>query len=293
MRQYLILGVGIIAISSASILIKLCAAPSMVIAMYRLAFASLFFITTAGVKKNNPLQDFHKKDLGLAFFSALFLCVHFAAWITSLSYTSVASSVVLVSTSPVFVAIGSIFFLKEKPGKLLIWGIAITLIGAVILSYRELGVGKNSLFGNALALAGAIGIAGHYLIGKVLRARIDTFSYVTVVYSITALFLILISGFLRNSFFDYNANTYLLFFLIAFVPQVIGHTTLNWALKLFSAATVAVITLSEPIGASILAFFLLGEKINGMQCLGGLVILTGVAFALRGEINHNRSASGK
>ena len=234
MRQYIILGVGILAISSASILIKLCAAPSMVIAMYRLAFASLFFIITAGVKKNNPLQDFHKKDLRLAFFSALFLCVHFAAWITSLSYTSVASSVVLVSTSPVFVAIGSIFFLKEKPGKLLIGGIAFTLIGAVILSYRELGVGKNSLFGNALALAGAIGIAGHYLIGKVL-------------------------------------------------PQVIGHTTLNWALKLFSAATVAVITLSEPIGASILAFFLLGEKITGMQSLGGLVILTGVAFALRGE----------
>ncbi len=283
MRQYLILGVGIIAFSSAAILIKLCNAPSLVIAMYRLAFAALFFITTAGVKKNNPLRDFKKEDLGLAFFSALFLCIHFAAWITSLDHTSVASSVVLVSTSPVFVALGSIFFLKEKLGRLLVWGIAITLIGAMILSSKELGVGKSSLLGNALALAGAIGIAGHYLIGKVLRARIDTFSYVTVVYSITALFLILISGFLGHSFFDYRTDTFLLFFLIAFVPQVIGHTTLNWALKLFSAATVAVITLSEPIGASILAFFLLGETITAMQFLGGFIILTGVALALRGE----------
>ncbi len=290
MRHYLRLGIGIIAISSASILIKFCDAPSMVIAMYRLAFASLLFITTAGVKKTNPLNKFHKRDLGLAFFSALFLCGHFAAWITSLDHTSVASSVVLVSTSPVFVAIGSIFFLKQKPGKLLIFGITFTLIGAVILSSKEFGVGKNSLFGNVLALAGAIGIAGHYLIGKVLRARIDTFSYVTIVYSITALFLVFISGFLRNSFFDYNANTYLLFFLIAFVPQVIGHTTLNWALKLFSATTVAVITLSEPIGASILAFFLLGEKITGLQFLGGFIILTGVAFALRGD-KHNRAIS--
>jgi len=283
MRHYLILGVGIIAISSAAVLIKLCDAPSMIIAMYRLAFASLFFITTAGVKKTNPLREFHKKDLGLAFFSALFLCLHFAAWITSLDHTSVASSVVLVSTSPVFVAIASIFILKEKPGKLLIAGITFTLIGAVILSSKEFGDGKNSLLGNVLALVGAIGIAGHYLIGKVLRARIDTFSYVTIVYSITALFLILISRFLEHSFFDYGANTYLLFFLIAFVPQVIGHTTLNWTLKFFSATTVAVITLSEPIGASILAFFLLAEKITGMQYLGGFIILTGVAFALRGE----------
>lgn len=287
MLRYLILPIGILAFSSSSILIKICDAPAMVIATYRLSFASLFFILAAGVRKINPLKEFNKRDLLLAGFSGMFLCLHFSAWIISLNYTSVASSVVLVSTSPIFVAIGSIIFLKEKPSKFLVWGILFTLIGAVIISFKESGAGRTSLQGNALALLGAVGISGYYLIGRFLRAKISTFSYVAVVYTITALILIIITSAMNHSLLNYERETYFLFFLIAFVPQVIGHTTLNWALKLFSATTVAMITLSEPIGASILAFLLLGEKVAATQMMGGILILAGLAIALRGEVSKN------
>lgn len=283
MTLYATLLIGVVAASFASILIKLCDAPSMVIACYRLSFASMFLIAGAGFKKVNPLTSFSQRDLYLAFLSAIFLCLHFATWITSLKYTTVASSVVLVSTTPIFVALGSIFFLKEKISKLLFWGIGLTVCGAIILSSKDFGIGKNPLVGDALALTGAIGAAGYFLVGRELRARINLLAYVTVVYSTTALLLVLITKLFNYSFTGYGAKIYLLFFLIAFVPQVIGHTSFNWALKYISAATVAVITLGEPIGATILAFFILGEKITAFQIIGGILILTGVALAIKGE----------
>ncbi|MFQ5823547.1 MAG: DMT family transporter [bacterium] len=284
MTLYAILFLGIIAISFASILIKLCDAPSMVIASYRLSFASLFFISSAGLKRINPLVFFTFHDFSLAFLSGMFLCLHFATWITSLKYTSVASSVVLVSTAPIFVAIGTIIFLKEKITKRLAIGIGITVMGAIILSAEDFGFGQNRIWGDLLAFIGAIGSAGYFLIGRKLRARIDTVAYVSVVYSATALLLILITAFLDFSFLGYAPKIYLLFFLIAFVPQVIGHTSFNWALKYVSAALVSVVTLGEPIGASLLAFLLLGEKITALQIFGAILILTGVALAIKGEI---------
>jgi drug/metabolite transporter (DMT)-like permease len=283
MIVYVILLIGIIAVSFASILIKLCDAPAMIIASYRLGFASLFFITSAGVKKVNPFTSFARHDFYLALLSGLFLSLHFATWITSLKYTSVASSVVLVTTSPIFVALGSTIFLKEKLSKLLMLGIGITVLGATTLSFKDFGVGTNPLLGDLLALTGALGGAGYFLIGRQLRSRIDTLDYVTVVYSATAVFLVIITQMFDYSFFGYDAKIYLLFFLIAFIPQVIGHTSFNWALKYLSAATVAVITLGEPIGATILAYFILDEKITALQALGGILILAGVAVALKGE----------
>lgn len=284
MTIYVILLLGIIAVSFASILIKLCDAPSMVIASYRLSFASLFFITSAGVRKVNPFSSFSYRDLNFALLSGLFLCLHFTTWITSLRYTSVASSVVLVSTTPIFVALGSIVFLREKISKLLAIGIGATVLGAIILSFKDYGIGKNPLLGDGLALIGALGGAGYFLIGRQLRARIDTLDYVIVVYSTTALFLIVITKLFDYSFVGYEPKIYLLFFLIAFVPQVIGHTSFNWALKYLSAAMVAVITLGEPIGATILAYFILGEKITALQIFGCILILTGVALAIKGEV---------
>lgn len=283
MSVYLVLLLGVIAVSFASVLIKLCDAPAMVIASYRLSLASLFFIGGAAVKKVNPVIAFNRRDLVFALLSGIFLCLHFATWITSLKYTSVASSVVLVSTAPVFVAIGSFIFLKEKISKLLFWGVMLTVVGATILSTQEFAAGTDTLFGNGLALAGALGGAGYFLVGRDLRARIDTLAYVTVVYSTSALLLILLTLLFREPLFNYDFRVYLLFFLIAFVPQVIGHTSFNWSLKHVKAATVAVVTLGEPIGATVLALLFLGEKVTAIQLIGGILILIGVAFALRGD----------
>ena len=162
-------------------------------------------------------------------------------------------------------------------------GISIALIGSIIISAHDFSLDKNSLMGNLLAVAGAIGAAGYLLAGRKLRSNIDTFRYVTVVYSVTAILLFLIAIINGNSFIGYTSKTYLLLFAIAMIPQVIGHTTVNWALKYFSATAVAVIILGEPIGASILALVLLGEKLSLVKIIGGLVILMGVIIAVIAE----------
>jgi len=280
---YLVLLIGITAVSFASILIKLCDAPALVIASYRLTISSVFFLAVTGFKRVNPFPVFSRRDFLLAIASGLFLCLHFSTWITSLKYTSVANSVVLVSTNPIFVALGSFIFLKEKISRLQVTGILLTMLGTFILSSSRSGSAEHNALGSGLALMGAVGGAGYFLLGRHLRSRVDTLSYVSVVYSSTAVFLILITTSLNFSFLGYEPRIYGLFILIALVPQVIGHTSFNFALKYLSAIMVSVATLGEPIGASLLAFLLLGEKITAFQAIGGSLILIGVALAMRGE----------
>ncbi len=284
MTVWLVLLLAVLAISSASVLIKLCDAPAMVIASYRLTVASLFFLTASAVRNVRILERFERRDLLLAGAAGAFLCLHFATWITSLKYTSVANSVVLVSTAPIFVGIGSFLFLREPVHKLVGVGLILTVAGAVLLGLSESeGRTGNSTLGDLLALTGAVGGAGYFLLGRRLRPRMPTLAYVTVVYSTTAVLLLLLTVALGFRLVGYPTEVYVLLAAIALVPQVIGHTGLNWALRFVSATTVAVATLGEPIGATLLAVLVLGEKVTAFQGIGGMLILTGVALALRGE----------
>jgi len=292
MLFFSVIAAGIIAVSMASVLIKLCAAPAMVIAVYRLALAALFFVAGSALKRRNHFARLSRSDLLWAALSGLFLALHFATWITSLEYTSVATSVVLVATSPVFVGIGGMLFLKERPGKLLLAGIVLTIAGSLVISWADFLGGHSSGVGNLLALSGAVAVAGYPLVGRRLRKHMDTLSYVTVVYSFGAVILLVWALLFRLPLAGYSREVYFLMFLIAFIPQVIGHTSFNWALQHVSAATVAVIALGEPIGAPILALFILGEKITAIQLLGGMFILIGVGFALRGEFHAGESLPG-
>lgn len=290
-RAILILGIGLISVSFASIFIKLCEAPALVIAAYRLTISSLFYLSFTRVKQGKIWSAFSKSQLKVIFISATFLTIHFATWITSLKFTSVASSVVLVQSSPIFVAFGSIIFLKERPSALMITGALIALFGTVVISVHDFSQDSSSLTGNLLAISGAVGAAGYLLAGRKLRAEIDTFRYVTAVYSITAILLLIITLMSGAPLFAYNSKVYLLFFAIAFFPQIIGHTSINWSLKFFSATAVSIIILGEPIGASILAFFILGEKLTLIKIIGGLVILSGVLIALSAEAKNNNTKS--
>jgi len=282
-QAILVLGIGLIAISFASIFIKLCDAPSLVIAAYRLTIASVFYIGFTRIRSGPILTAYSRSQLKIVLLSGVFLTIHFATWITSLKFTSVASSVVLVQSAPIFVAMGSFIFLREKPSKLMLLGILIALIGSIIISAHDFSLDKNSLVGNLLAVAGAIGAAGYLLAGRKLRAEIDTFRYVTAVYSVAAILLLIIAILSKASLVGYSTKTYLLFLAIALIPQVIGHTTLNWALKYFSATAIAVIILGEPIGASILALVILGETLGVVKIIGGVIILTGVIIAILAE----------
>jgi len=278
---FLLIPIGIIAVSTASIFIKLCDAPALIIAAYRMIFASLMLIPFAGYQKT--WKGWSRSEMGWLVFSGILLSLHFAFWITSLKYTSVASSVVLVTTHPVFVGIGSWLFLKERLGFNLILGIMFSVLGSGLIGYGDMTLSEEALMGDGLALLGAITASGYFLVGRKMRKNQDLLSYIFPVYSTAGLALIILSLIFQKSFFGYSSSTYLFLFLLALIPQLIGHTTFNWALKYLPASMVAITILGEPIGSTLLAYFILGEGLTTWKALGGISILAGILIALKGR----------
>lgn len=282
-KPYLGLAIGIVAVSFASIFIRLAEAPSLVIAASRLTIASLILAPVALVRGREELRALTRGDLQLALLSGLFLGLHFATWISSLEYTSVASSVVFVSTSPMFVGLASHFLLKERVSRPMFAGIAVSVLGGMIVGYGDFGLGASELFGDFLALAGAVAVSGYLLVGRRLRPHLSLLSYIFMVYTTAAVFLIVLCLAMGHSFSGYPQQTYLMFVLLAAVPQIIGHSSYNWALKYLPATFVGVGTLGEPVGSSILAYFILRETPTLVKIGGGVLILAGIYVSSRAE----------
>jgi len=276
---FYLLPVGIIAVSTASIFIKLCDAPALIIATYRMVFASLMLIPFVGYQK--IWQGWSRTEIKWMILSGIFLSLHFAFWIASLKYTSVASSVVLVSTHPIFVGIGAWLFLKERLGLNLILGILFSFFGSGLISYGDMTFSRGVLMGDGLALLGAMTASGYFLVGKRMRKNQDLLSYIFPVYSTAGLVLIILSLLFQKPFFGYSPSTYLFLFLLALIPQLIGHTTFNWALRYLPASMVSITILGEPIGSTLLAYFILGEKLTLLKVLGGVFIFAGILIALK------------
>ena len=284
-RASVLLPIGLAAISSASILIKVCEAPPLVIAAYRLTLATVVLLLFSLPRTLRELRHLDRREIRLSILAGFFLCFHFAFWVTSLKYTSVASSVIFAATNPIFVALASMLFLQETPSATLLLSILVAMVGSVFIGWGDWDRGIQSLTGDLLALLGAVMATGYLLVGRRVRQKMELTAYITLVYGIAALLLILLALVRGEVFFDYPPRTYFLFILLAFVPQLIGHTTLNWALKFFSAAFVAVFILGEPIGATILAYFTLGEPVSRSLLLGGTLVLLGIYLSAREERN--------
>jgi drug/metabolite transporter (DMT)-like permease len=278
-RFIIFLCIGIMAISTASIFIKLCDAPALIIATYRMMLASLILMPFACYKRT--WRGWERNEIGWFLLSGLFLSLHFAFWIASLKYTSVASSVVLVTTHPIFVGIGGWIFLKEQVGMNLVLGIALSVLGSGLISYGDMVWSKEALMGDGFALLGAIAASGYLLVGRKMRKDQDLLSYIFPVYSTAGLILILLSLIFHESFFGYSPPTYFFLFLLALIPQLIGHTTFNWALKYLPASLVAITILGEPIGSTLLAYFILGEGLTIWKVLGGISVLVGILITLK------------
>lgn len=288
LRVVLILSCGLVAISFSSIFTKMCSAPAMTITFYRLGISSVLYFFLSQ-KEGAHWQAFQSHHIKWAVLSGLALALHFATWISSLSYTSVSSSTVLVVTSPVWVALGSAIFLREKLPWLMALGILFTLSGSIIISGADFAIDPSALIGNLLAIAGAVCAAVYLVIGRKLRADISTFQYVTVVYGTAAIFAVFFMILFKAPFYGFEWQTWALLFGIALLPQVVGHTSFNWALKYFSATVVSIFSLGEPIGATLLAWLLLGEKVQSVQLVGGIIILVGVLISLKAEAGRIQS----
>lgn len=282
-KPYLGLATGIVAVSFASIFIRLAEAPSLVIAACRLTIASLILAPAALIRAKEELRTLTRGDLQLALLSGLFLGLHFATWISSLEYTSVASSVVFVSTSPIFVGLASHSLLKERVSPQMFLGIAVSMLGGMIIGYGDLGLGARELFGDLLAIAGAVMVSGYFLVGRRLRRQLSLLSYIFLVYATAAGFLVALCLLTGHPFSGYSRQTYLMFFLLAVVPQIIGHSSFNWALAYLPATFVGVSTLGEPVGSTILAYFILSEIPTLAKIGGGVLILAGIYVSSRAQ----------
>ena len=288
--------IAILAVSTASIFIRFAqsdGAPSLVIAALRLTFATLTLAPLALTKHREEIKRFTRNEILLCGFSGIFLAAHFATWITSLEHTSVASSVVFVSTGPLWVALLSPLLLKEHLARTAIIGLGLSLAGGTIIGLSDACVWDGRLscpalqdvmqgramWGNFLALLGALAITGYLIIGRKLRSGVSLIPYIFMVYGMAGIVLIVIMFTSGNSPFGYAPKTYGWIFLLAVFPQLIGHSTFNWALKYMPATFVAVTTLGEPIGSATLAFFILKETPTLAVVIGGVFILTGIYLA--------------
>ena len=279
------MSVGIVAISFASIFIKFCDdVPSIMIATYRLTISSIILLTIAkgrGIR----FTSFSKKQLLIGVLGGFFLSLHFSFWISSLKFTSVASSVVLVTTNPIFVGLFSYLLFREKQPPELILGIILSFSGSVILAIGDSGLqglsiqNPSFLLGDVLALVGAIMTSGYLMVGSKLREEMDVLSYISVVYTFSACFLLIASVSWGIPFTGYKASSYLYMALLAVVPQLIGHTAINWSLKHLKTSMVAITILGEPIGASILAYIIFRETIKSFQGIGIVLIFLAIIIS--------------
>ncbi len=291
---YVGIGIGLVAVSTASILIRyaqLAGVPSLVIAAYRLSLASLVLLPVVVWRKRAELRALGRRQALLALVSGLFLGVHFGAWISSLAYTTVASSVVLVSTSPLFVALIAAVALHERLTRPVVFGLGLTLVGAIAVGLSDVCGGLGgcppwqefvrgpAVLGDGLALLGALAGAIYYSAGRALRPTMSLTTYIFLTYGTAAVALVAAATVARLPATGYTPQAYGLFILLALVPQLIGHSAFNWALKYLPATYVAVTTLGEPVGSIILAALVFHEVPTGVKLLGAALILGGIIIA--------------
>ncbi len=281
MKPYLTLFIGVLAVSFAAIFIRLAEAPPLVIATYRLAIASVILIPIASIKSRKSLKKLSRQDILLILLSSIFVALHFSLWITSLSYTSIASSVVLVTAHPAFVALISYFLWGERVNKLTIGGIAVAIMGVILVNYGGFTFGSRAILGDLLALIAGFSMGAYLIIGRQLRARIDILSYLTILYTCSAVILLVATVSFGYSLFGYSTTTYVMMVLLALVPQLIGHSSLNLAVRLMPVTLVSVTILGEPVGATLLGYFILGEIPTANEIVGGLLILGGIFLVMR------------
>jgi drug/metabolite transporter (DMT)-like permease len=268
--------IGVLFASFSSIFIRFSHAPPLVIAFYRMCFASLLLLPFFLKRLVGEGERSSGSDIGRMIAGGIFLGLHFAAWITSLSLTTVSSSVVLVSTHPVLVFFLSWLFFKEKGTARQLLYILCAVVGSAVLSFGDAGRGETALSGNLLAFVGGMAVGLYLIVGRSVRRRQSLTFYTFVVYATSALFLLGFTLALQHPLVGYAAREWILFLLLALVCTLLGHSLYNWSLKYLNTTFISVTVLIEPVAASIMAFFLFGEIPTMISGIGALLVLSGI-----------------
>ncbi|KTG11209.1 transporter [Haloprofundus marisrubri] len=290
------LAVAVLAVSTSAILVTWSDAPSLVKAFYRVLFTLVLVAPVAVTRNRGDFARIGGRDLLFAGIAGAALALHFASWFESLNWTSVAASVTLVQAQPLFVALGAWALLDERVTGRTVVGIAIALVGMVVMSLGDFltgaaVVGDDPLYGNALAVVGAVTAAGYVLAGRSMRQRVALFPYVTVVYAACAAVLFVLTVSRGLPLFDYPAREWILFAAMALGPGLFGHTVINWALAHLESSVVSVSLLGEPVGSTLLALVLLSQVPTPVTLAGGAVVLGGIYVTASGGGNDDGDAA--
>lgn len=279
--------IGIIGISLSAIFVKYSQAPSVVTAAYRLLWTVLLMSPVVLLKKDRREELFStdRKTVLLCGVSGVFLALHFAIWFESLKHTSVASSTTIVCTEVIWVALGFCLVMHGHLSAKSILAIAVTLFGSIIIAWSDSSSGGNHLYGDILALLAAMAVAVYTLIGRVARTTTSTTIYTYIVYLCSAVTLIAITAMQGLSLTGYGSSGIIVGLLLAVFSTILGHSIFSWCLKFLSPAFVSASKLCKPVVAALFAAALFHEIPGVLQLVGGAVILGGVIYYSRLEMN--------
>lgn len=279
---YMALFLGVFALSTSAIFVKLADAPAEITAFYRMLFAAAMLLPfLLGSKKNQQeLRLLSKKQWGFGLLSGVFLAAHYVLWFESLNYTSVASSTVIVTLQPLFSVVGGYFLFKERFSKGAITGCLVAIAGSVIIGWQDFQISGQALFGDILAFIAAGIITAYFFIGQHVRKRLSLIPYAVIGYGSSAVFLGIFAFIQQTPFFTYSANTWWSFIGLAFIATILGQTVFNWLLKWLSTSIISMAILGEIIGTCLLAYFILDEVISLQQGLGIGFVLVGLTLFL-------------
>ncbi len=288
MSPLVVLILAVLATTYAGPIVRLAAAPALAIAFWRL---TLVLPVTGGLAawegrggwgvggdRDAPRPTPH--SLWLMVLSGVFLALHFWTWIASLRFTTVASSVVLVSLKPIFVWALAALWLHEHPSRREAWGIGIAVLGATLIGIGDARLSLGALGGDLLALGGAVTAAGYYVIGRRVRATVGVWTYATIVYAVAALALFATALSRGVPLTGFAGRDWAVFGALAAGPMLVGHTGMNYALKYYRATTVNVAALGEPVGAGLIAWLALHEVPPLLALIGGAVVVAGIGLTL-------------
>ena len=274
--------VGVAAISTSPILIRVAAMPALALAFWRcLAGAAVL----APFASRGRVGGLARADLARLAAAGVCLAAHFALWNASLGLTTVGAATTLVSMAPLFVGLGSVF-LGEAPGPRGWAGIVLATAGAVVIGVGDaagLGGGSDAVLGDVLAFAGALAVAAYLLLGRVVRQRLPVSTYAASVYGVAAVVLLPACLLTGSSLGGYQAASWLALAGVVVGPQLLGHTVFNGLLATVSASVVAVALLLEPVIATLLAWWLFHELPGPAFWVGGPMVLAGVWLATTGS----------
>lgn len=275
-HPYIPIAIGVLTVGLSAIFVKLATADAGVIAFYRMFFSAVIMLPLFLISYRSELTTLTKREWLFTASSGIFLAIHFILWFESLNYTSVASSTVLVTLQPVFALAGTALFFKEIITGKMLTAVLVALTGSFIISWGDFQVSGAALFGDILALLACAFVTAYLLIGQNVRKRISLVTYTFLVYSVSSVALFIYVLVIQEPFFGYPSSDWGWFLALAILPNLLGHTLFNWAVKWVSTNVVSIAILFEPVLASIAAYFVLHEKITTLQLIGAIVVLTGI-----------------